>query len=89
MISMAILSMGIMRILDKILKVWYCVFGLMVGIILFYVGRERVLSGIYSVRIFDSYTAHYMSVGLMYIQISLLIIIALTIVITYSLTRKK
>ena len=78
-----------MSIINKILKVWYYILGLIVGITLFYLGTSRISMGINSVKISDPYVAHFMNVGLMYVQISVLILIALTIVITYSLTKYK
>jgi hypothetical protein len=78
-----------MLVINKILKIWYYIFGLIIGIILFYFGISRISMGISSVRINDTYTAHFMDVGLLYIQISLLILIALAIKITSSLTKYK
>jgi hypothetical protein len=78
-----------MTFINKLLKVWYYFIGFIVGIILFYFGKSRISMGISSIRISDQYTAHFMNVGLLYIQISLLILIALTIGITYSLTKSK
>jgi uncharacterized membrane protein len=75
--------------INKILKVWWSIFGLIVGIFLFYAGVSRISTGINSIRISDYYMAHFMNVGLMYIQLSLLIFIAFAIIITYSLTKKK
>lgn len=74
-------------LVNKILKIWYCIFGLVVGLSLFYFGNSRVSMGIAFVE--DPYVAHSMSVGLMYIQISLLILLALAVVITYSLIKNK
>ena len=78
-----------MSFIKKIFQVWHYVFGIIVGITLFYVGKSRISMGISSIRISDQYTAHFMNVGLLYIQISLLILIAITIAITYSLTKSK
>jgi len=75
--------------INKILKIWWGVFGLIVGVSLFYVGISRISMGINSIRISDYYTAHFMNVGLMYIQLALLILIAFAIMITYSLTKKQ
>ena len=76
-----------MSFINKILQVWYYVFGFIVGITLFYFGKSRISMGISSTT--DQYTAHFMNVGLLYIQISLLILITLTIGITYSLTKSR
>ena len=88
-----------MSVINKISKVRYYVSGLSVGlilfyaVILFYTGTSRISMGIHSVRIVDQYTAHFMNVGLMYVQTSLLILIALTIaltiIITYFLAKYK
>jgi len=78
-----------MSFINRIFQVWYYIFGFIVGITLFYFGKSRISMGISSIRISDQYTAHFMNVGLLYIQISLLILIALTIGITYSLTKSK
>lgn len=76
-----------MSVLNNILKVWHYIFGLIVGVTVFYVGTSRVSMGIGYVT--DSSTAHFMNVGLLYIKISLLIIIGFTIMITYSLAKHK
>ena len=78
-----------MSVINKILKVWYYIFGLIIGIILFYLGTSRISMGISSIRISDPYTSHFMNVGLLYIQISLLILIALAVIITFSLAKYK
>ena len=78
-----------MSIINTILKVWPYIFGLLFGITLFYFGISRISIGISSLRITDTYTAHFANVGLLYVQISLLILIALTIGITYSLAKHK
>jgi uncharacterized membrane protein len=75
--------------INKILKVWWSIFGLIVGISLFYFGVSRISTGINSISISDYYTAHFMNVGLMYIQLALLILIVFAIMITYSLTKKQ
>ncbi|HLC32581.1 MAG TPA: hypothetical protein VJJ82_02030 [Candidatus Nanoarchaeia archaeon] len=74
-----------MSVIDTILKVWHYVFGLMVGVTLFYLGTSRISMGIKSVE--DAYTVHFMNVGLLYVQISLLILIAIAVSITHSLTK--
>ncbi|MCK4650226.1 hypothetical protein KAT36_03250 [Candidatus Pacearchaeota archaeon] len=78
-----------MSLINKILHVWYYFFGFVVGIILFYLGKSRISMGISSIRISDPYTSHFMNVGLLYVQISLLVLIALTIGFTYSLAKYK
>lgn len=78
-----------MEFINKIFQNWYYFFGFIVGISLFFFGKLRISGGISSIRVSDQYTAHYMSVGLLYVQISLLILIALAIGITYSLTKSK
>jgi len=75
--------------INKILKVWWSIFGLIVGIFLFYFGVLRISIGINYIGISDYYMAHFMNVGLMYIQLALLILIAFAIIITYSLTKKQ
>ena len=76
-----------MSFINKIFQVWYYILGFIAGIILFYFGKSRISMGISSTT--DQYTAHFMNVGLLYIQLSLLILIVLTIGITYSLTSSK
>jgi hypothetical protein len=78
-----------MSIINKIFQVWYYFFGFILGILIFCIGKSRISSGISSIRISDPYNAHFMNAGLLYVQISLLILIALTIGITYSLTKSS
>jgi hypothetical protein len=75
--------------LDKVLGVSPYIIGLFFGVILFYIGKTRISSGISTLRISDSYTSHYMNVGLLYVQISTLILIFIAIGITYSLMKKN
>jgi len=82
-------KMSVMDIVDKILKVWWYVFGWIVGITLFCAGVLRISTCIYFIRLSDPYTAHFMNVGLLYILISLCILIALAIITTYSLAKYK
>jgi len=74
--------------LGKILRNLGSIFGLILGISLLGFGLFRVSMGINSIRLSDSFTAHFMNVGLMYIYLGLLILIISTIVITYSLIKK-
>jgi len=64
------------------------ILGLLAGAIIFYTGISRISTGINSIRLSDSYVAHFMNVGIIYIYISLLILLAFTIKITYSLGKK-
>ena len=79
-------------LINKVLKVWYYLFGLIVGITLFYVGLIRIESGIEILRALGEdfhFFVHYVEVGVLYIKISLLILIVLAVAITYSLANKK
>lgn len=78
-----------MSITNRVLKIWHYIFGAIFGVILFYLGLSRISTGIRSIRATDAYTAHFMNVGLIYIYLSLLILIFLTIIITHSLTTHK
>jgi len=78
-----------MSFIKKILQTWHYILGFIVGIIIFYLGTTRISLGISGLRISDPYTAHFMNTGLLYINIGLLILIALAIGITYSLTKSK
>ena len=64
------------------------ILGLLPAIIVLFVGLNRVSSGISTIRISDSATAQFMSVGVLYIQISVLVIVGLVALITYILTKK-
>lgn len=78
-----------MSVIDKILKVWYYIFGLLIAIILIYVGMIRISMGINFIRISDPFTAHFMNVGLLYLQIGMFLLVGLAIILTYTLTRHK
>lgn len=71
--------------MNKLLKFGKVILGLVVSLSLFYFGTSRISMGISSVK--DPYIADFMSVGLMYTQISLLILIALVIFAMYSLVK--
>ena len=64
------------------------ILGLLPAVIVFFAGLFRVSSSISSIRISDPATAHYMGVGVLYIQISVLVIVGLVALITYILTKK-
>ena len=78
-----------MSVMNNIWKVCPYLFGLVFGISLFIFGIFRISMGISSVRMTDAYTAHVMNVGLLYVNISLLILIAITVMITYSLVKHE
>jgi len=69
------------------LKLWDFL-GAFAGIVVFYAGISRISMGVSSIRISDYYTSHFMNVGVMYVYISVLILIAFTIKITYSMSKR-
>jgi len=81
--------MGKLSLLNKIFAIWYLFFFLLVGIILFYFGTLRISMGINTIRLSDPFTSHFIDVGLLYIQLSLIFLLVITIAITYLLTKRR
>ena len=78
-----------MSVIKKILANWYYIYGLFFGLTLFFIGILRINAGRRSILLSDYATASYMGKGILYVELSLIILIMLTIGITYSLTKNK
>ena len=78
-----------MAFTNRISSFYGYIFGFLASIILFYLGASRISTGITSVRITEPVIAHFMNTGLLYIQISLLFFIGLTVVIIWSFVKYK
>lgn len=76
-----------MSIIKKISQNTHYILGIIFGISLFFIGKFRISTGLNSIS--DPNLIHYTNTGLLYIQISLLILVALAVGITYSLTKSK
>lgn len=63
--------------------------GFLAGISLFFMGMVRINSGINSIGISNNFLVHSMNTGVLYIYISVLVLIGITIKITYSLTKNQ
>jgi len=77
-----------MSVINKLFKVWHYILGFFIGLILFFFGKSRISMGISAIRLSDAYTSHFMNVGLLYLQIGVLLLIAFSIFITLSLKEK-
>lgn len=77
-----------MSVIKKILANWYYIIGLLIGLDLFYTGITRISLSRSLIIISDPEVAHFMGVGILYVELSLIILIVFTIGITLSLTKK-
>ena len=78
-----------MSVIKKILANWYYIFALLFGLDLFFTGIGRINAGRSFILLSDYATASYMGKGILYVELSLIILIVFTIGITLSLTEKK
>ncbi len=60
------------------LKKWYYILGLVIGVLFSLFGIMRISISMTTIR--DPYTVHFMNLGLLYLQISLLIFVVLIVI---------
>lgn len=78
-----------MSVINKILKNWYYILGILFGLYLFFAGRDRITNGILPLMISDPSSFHILNKGILYAELGLIIMTMFTLGIAYSLIKFK